>query len=84
MGKKRFPFAGNYQLGEELQLLDVAIAQARKTDECKEVERQGMEDLRLKLNITVTTEAEYLKTKRRKSTQRVEDQMEEVPFMYEA
>ena len=23
MGKKRFPFAGNYQLGEELQLLDV-------------------------------------------------------------
>ena len=23
MGKKMFPFAGNYQLGEELQLLDV-------------------------------------------------------------
>ena len=43
-----------------------------------------MEDLRLKLNITVTTEDEYLKTKRRKSTQRVEDQMEEVKFMYEA
>ena len=64
--------------------VQLAIAKARKTDECKEVERQGMEDLRLKLNITVTTEAEYLKTKRRKSTQRVEDQMEEVKFMYEA
>ena len=64
--------------------MQLAIAQARKKDECKEVEKQGMEDLRLKLNITVTTEAEYLKTKRRKSTQRVEDQMEEVPFMYEA
>ena len=64
--------------------VQLAIAKARKTDECKEVERQGMEDLRLKLNITVTTEDEYLKTKRRKSTQRVEDQMEEVKFMYEA
>ena len=64
--------------------VQLAIAKARKTDECKEVERQGMEDLRLKLNITVTTEAEYLKTKKRKSTQRVEDQMEEVKFMYEA
>ena len=50
----------------------------------KEVERQGMADLRKKLNITVDTEAEYLKTKKRKSTQRVEDQMEEVKFMFEA
>ena len=59
------------------------ITAARATDECSSVEQRGMEDLRQLMGITVTTEAEWKRTKKRKSTETLLSQVESIEFVEE-
>ena len=59
------------------------VRDARAVARCLTVEERGMMDLRAKLGITADTEEEYLRTKRRKSTQTARSQEEDIEFFEE-
>ena len=59
------------------------VRDARAHERCAPVEERGMLDLRAKMGITAGTEEEYLRSKKRKSTQTARSQEEDIEFFEE-
>ena len=60
------------------------VREARAHERCAPVEERGMLDLRAKMGITgAATEAEYLRSKKRRSTQTARSQEEDIEFYEE-